>query len=180
LLADAVNQERGEANLYAYIVRRLLTALVVLIIVTIVIFVVMRMLPGDPILLFLSQDVVTAFTADEIAAARHEYGLDKPIMVQYLNWISGVLHGDLGVSIFRRSKVTEEIATALPVTLYIGLLAWIISHAIAVPAGIICAIKRGKWIDTVITVLANIGITAPQFWVGISELAANLRIYFTL
>jgi len=153
--------------LYAYIVRRLLTALVVLLLITAVVFIVMHLLPGDPILLYLSQDTVTAFTAEEIVAARHEFGLDKPVIVQYLNWLSGVLHGDLGESIFRSTKVTEEIGNALPITLYLGMLAWVISHVIAIPAGVICAVKRGKWIDTILTILANIGITAPQFWVGI-------------
>jgi len=153
--------------LYAYIVRRLLSALVVLLLITAVVFIVMHLLPGDPILLYLSQDTVTAFTAEEIVAARHEFGLDKPVIVQYLNWLSGVLHGDLGESIFRSTKVTEEIGNALPITLYLGMLAWVISHVIAIPAGVICAVKRGKWIDTILTILANIGITAPQFWVGI-------------
>lgn len=153
--------------MYAYIVRRLLTALVVLLLITAVVFIVMHLLPGDPILLYLSQDTVTAFTAEEIVAARHEFGLDKPVIVQYLNWLSGVLHGDLGESIFRSTKVTEEIGNALPITLYLGMLAWVISHVIAIPAGVICAVKRGKWIDTILTILANIGITAPQFWVGI-------------
>lgn len=153
--------------MYAYIVRRLLSALVVLLLITAVVFIVMHLLPGDPILLYLSQDTVTAFTAEEIVAARHEFGLDKPVIVQYLNWLSGVLHGDLGESIFRSTKVTEEIGNALPITLYLGMLAWVISHVIAIPAGVICAVKRGKWIDTILTILANIGITAPQFWVGI-------------
>jgi len=139
----------------------------VLLLITAVVFIVMHLLPGDPILLYLSQDTVTAFTAEEIVAARHEFGLDKPVIVQYLNWLSGVLHGDLGESIFRSTKVTEEIGNALPITLYLGMLAWVISHVIAIPAGVICAVKRGKWIDTILTILANIGITAPQFWVGI-------------
>ena len=153
--------------MYAYIVRRLLTALVVLLIVSAVVFIIMHLLPGDPILLYLSQDTVTAFTTEEIITARHEFGLDKPLIVQYLNWLSGVLHGDLGESIFRSTKVTEEISAALPITLYLGTLAWVISHIIAIPAGVICAVKRGKWIDTILTITANIGITAPQFWVGI-------------
>ena len=151
----------------AYIIRRLLLALVVLILSTLVVFVIMHLLPGDPILLYLSQDAYSRFTPEELTNARHEYGLDKPVIVQYFNWLWGVLHGDLGKSIFRNTKVTQEIGDALPVTLYTGILAWVVSHMIAIPAGIICAVKRGKRIDTVLTVLANIGITAPQFWVGI-------------
>lgn len=151
----------------AYIIRRLLMALVVLILATFIVFIIMRMLPGDPILLYLSQDAYSRFTPEELATARHEFGLDKPVVMQYFDWLSGILHGDLGKSIFKSTQVTDEIKDALPITLYMGLLAWIISHVIAIPAGIICAVKRGKWIDTVLTVMANIGITAPQFWVGI-------------
>ncbi len=151
----------------AYIIRRLLVALIVLVIATFIVFLIMRLLPGDPILLYLSQDAYSLFTPEELAAARHEYGLDKHVVLQYFDWLAGILHGDLGKSIFKNTKVTEEIGDALPITLYIGFLSWIISHILAIPAGIICAVKRGKWIDTVLTVIANIGITAPQFWVGI-------------
>lgn len=151
----------------AYIIRRLFMALVVLILATFIVFIIMRLLPGDPILLYLSQDAYSRFTPEELATARHEFGLDKPVVLQYFDWLSGILHGDLGKSIFKSTQVTDEIKDALPITLYMGLIAWLVSHVIAIPAGIICAVKRGKWIDTVLTVMANIGITAPQFWVGI-------------
>jgi len=153
--------------LSAYIIRRIVLSLIVLVFATFLVFVIMHMLPGDPILLYLSQDAFSKFTPEELAAARHEFGLDKPIVIQYINWLSGVLHGDLGKSIFRHTKVIDEIGDALPISIYIGILAWIVSHLIAIPAGIICAVKRGKWIDTVLTVFANIGITAPSFWIGV-------------
>jgi peptide/nickel transport system permease protein len=139
----------------------------VLVFATFLVFVIMHMLPGDPILLYFSQDAFSKFTPQELAAARHEFGLDKPIVIQYIDWLFGVLHGDLGKSIFRNTKVIDEIGDALPISIYIGILAWIVSHLIAIPAGIICAVKRGKWIDTVLTVFANIGITAPSFWIGV-------------
>ncbi len=147
--------------------RRLILAIVVLMLAPLVVFVIMHMLPGDPILLYLSQDAYSKFTPEELTTARHEYGLDRPIIVQYFDWVWGVLHGDLGKSIFRNTRVTAEIGDALPITIYTGILSWMVSHLIAIPAGIICAVKRGTWIDTVLTVLANIGITAPSFWVGI-------------
>jgi peptide/nickel transport system permease protein len=153
--------------LSAYIVRRLFLALIVLILATLVVFVIMHMLPGDPVLLYLSQDAYSKFTPEELAAARHEYGLDKPIIVQYFNWLSGVFQGELGKSISKRTRVTQEVGEALPISIYIGIVAWIISHALAIPAGVICAIKRGKWIDTILTIMANIGISAPVFWAGI-------------
>lgn len=118
-------------------------------------------------LLFISQDKYAQITPEELDAARHQFGVDRPILVQYFDWLSGLAFGDLGKSIFTGTPVIQEIARALPISLYLGILAWIFSHVIAVPAGVICAIRRGKWVDTVLTVLANLGITAPTFWVGI-------------
>jgi len=140
---------------------------VVLIIATAIVFLIMRLLPGDPVLLYISEDEFSTVTAEELAALRHEFGVDKPIFAQYIDWVTGLVRGDLGTSIFIGTKVTEEIGASLPITLHLGAVAWIVSHIIAVPVGIICAVRRGKWIDTVLTVMANIGITAPVFWVGI-------------
>jgi len=134
---------------------------------TCVIFVIMHMLPGDPALLYLSQDAYSKFTPAELESTKHELGLDKPVLVQYFNWLAGVVQGDLGKSIFRKTKVTSEISNAFPISFYLGSLAWVISHAIAIPAGIVCAVRRGKRIDTVLTIVANIGITAPSFWIGV-------------
>jgi len=153
--------------LSTFIVRRLLLAVVVLILVTLIIFFLMRLLPGDPVLLYISQEHYSRITPEELAAARHHFGVDKPIIVQYFNWISGLSHGDLGRSIFSSATVSEQIGSALPITIHLGLLAWIISHVIAIPVGIVCAARRGTWVDTLLTILANLGITAPTFWVGI-------------
>lgn len=153
--------------MFAYIIRRLIVSAVVLLLVTLIIFLIMHLLPGDPVLLFISQERIEQITPAELAAARHQYGVDKPLMVQYFEWLGGLARGDLGNSIFSGGPVSDEIARALPISLYLGLLAFVFSHAIAVPAGIICAVRRGKWTDTVLTVLANLGITAPTFWVGV-------------
>lgn len=151
-----------------YIIRRAIQALIVLQLVTLVVFLLMRMLPGDPILVYVSQDSWSrANTPEEVDAIRRQFGTDRPLYVQYVDWFSGVLRGDLGDSIFSGSTVNEEIRRALPKTVYVGSIAWIIAHLIGVPAGIICAIRQGKWQDNVLTVLANAGVTAPIFWVGI-------------
>jgi peptide/nickel transport system permease protein len=145
----------------------LVLAVVVLLVVTLVVFFLMRLLPGDPVLLYISQDQFSRVTPEELAAVRHQFGIDRPIIVQYFYWVSGLLHGDLGKSIFSSATVSEQIGSALPITIHLGILAWIISHLIAVPVGMVCAARRGTWIDTFLTVMANIGITAPAFWVGI-------------
>ena len=152
----------------AYIIRRAAQAIVVLLLVTLIIFALMRYLPGDPVLLYISQDEWSRMTSqEEIDALRHKFGTDRPIPVQYVDWLGGVIRGDLGDSIFLGTKVTKEIARALPKTLYVGLVAWIVAHLFGIPAGIICAVRRGKWQDTVLTLTANVGMTAPIFWVGI-------------
>jgi peptide/nickel transport system permease protein len=155
-----------------YIIRRLMQSLLVLLIVTIIVFLAMRLLPGDPILMYLTMRDVEGSTQEQIDALRKEFGLDKPWVVQYAEWISGVVRGDLGKSILHRGSVTTEIIRRIPITLHLGALAFLISILLGIPAGIISAIKRGKWLDTVVTLLANLGITVPIFWLGI------LLIYF--
>jgi peptide/nickel transport system permease protein len=97
---------------------------------------------------------------------RHQYGLDKSMIVQYFDWLGGVFHGDFGRSILNHVPVADEIFRRVPITLNIGLPAFILGIIFGVPAGIICAIRRGKSIDTLVTTLSNIGITIPVFWLG--------------
>ena len=151
----------------AYIFRRLLQGLLVLILVTIFIFLIMRLLPGDPLMLYIAEKELEGISAADIDALRHKYGLDKPLAIQYFDWIGGVLTGDLGESILQEEMVTTLFKERIPVTLNMGILSILISITFGITFGLICALQRGKWPDTVFTVIANIGITAPQFWVGI-------------
>jgi peptide/nickel transport system permease protein len=150
-----------------YIIRRLIHAISVIFLVTIIVFFTMRLLPGDPILLLVTATEQQEYTEEQIVKLRHEFGLDKPLIFQYFEWISGLLHGDLGMSILNRQPVLQELLRRLPITLHLGVLAFIIGHIIGVPAGIISAVRRGSWIDNVVTTLANLGITVPNFWLGI-------------
>ena len=151
----------------AYIVRRLIQGLIILVIVTILVFSAMRFLPGDPLMLFIAQNQLDTLTPKQMEAFRHEFGLDKSVPAQYIDWISGVFKGDLGTSIFYREKVATLIGERLPVTFYLGIIAFLISSIVGTTAGVICAVRRGKWLDTTVTVLANLGITTPSFWFGI-------------
>jgi peptide/nickel transport system permease protein len=150
-----------------YITRRLVQSVIVILLVTIFVFVGMRMLPGDPIYMLFNPNQVQNFTADEIQRIREEAGLTKPLMAQYFEWLGNVFKGDLGKSILTKQPITVDLYKRIPVTLYIGLLALIISIVIGVPMGIISAVRRGSWLDTLVTTLANIGITIPIFWLGI-------------
>jgi peptide/nickel transport system permease protein len=130
------------------------------------VFLAMHILPGDPIYMILSSNEINTFTEEQLQEMRHEYGLDKPVIVQYFDWIGGILSGDFGKSILQSFSPLKLIGDALPITLNLSLLAFVISLVIGIPAGIVCAIRRGTWIDTTVTILANIGITIPIFWLG--------------
>lgn len=156
----------------AYIVRRLMQSLLVIILVTFVVFIVIRLLPGDPILLYLSSQQMESLSPEELEETRAEFGLDKPLPVQYVDWIGDLFHGDLGTSLYYHEDVSKLLTWRAPITFHLGLLAWIFSHILGFIAGALSALRRGRWIDTVMTLLANLGITIPVFWLGI------LLIYF--
>lgn len=150
-----------------YIIRRLIQAMIVLVIVTSLIFLVMRLLPADPLMLYIAENELTGFTPEQMEALIHEWGLDKPLPVQYYEWISGVVTGDLGESIIFKAKVSDIIAERLPITLHLGILSFMLSSIAGILAGVVSALRRGTWIDNTITPLANLGITTPAFWIGI-------------
>ncbi len=150
-----------------YISRRLIQAVIVLIIVSLLVFVVIRLLPGDPILIYLSQEEMETLTQEEVDRTRHEFGLDRPLMVQYLDWVADLFRGNFGTSLFYRENVGTLIAERLPITLHLGLIAFVLSGLLGITAGMLAALRRGRWIDTLMTVLANLGITVPVFWLGI-------------
>jgi len=133
----------------------------------------MRLLPGDPLLIYIGQQAtMQAMPPEQIEKLRIEFGLDKPIMEQYFLWISGVVHGDFGRSIFYHEKVSTLLAERLPVTLYIGALALFFGAIPGILIGHWAGVKRGKWPDKIITPITYIAITVPVFWLGI------LMIYF--
>jgi peptide/nickel transport system permease protein len=151
----------------SYIIRRVGQSLIVILIVTIMVFVGMRILPGDPIYMLFNPNQIQAMTQDEINKIRHDTGLDKPLVEQYFVWFGGVLRGDLGHSILNKRPITEDLNKRIPITGYIGVLSFILAAIIGIPAGIISAIRRGTWLDTIVTTIANIGICIPIFWLGI-------------
>lgn len=149
-----------------FIIRRLIQAAIVLLLVTLIVFLAMHLLPGDPIYMILTSAQMTNFTKEQVETIRHEYGLDKPIMVQYVNWMAGIFRGDFGMSISQYRSPLDIMSRVGPKTLDLSLCAFFVSLILGIPAGVICAIRRNTWIDTVVTVLANVGITIPIFWLG--------------
>lgn len=157
----------------AYIVRRLIMAFIVIVLLTIFVFFIIRLLPGDPLLIYVSQsNELAAMPYEMIEKLRHEYGLDKPVIVQYVNWVWGVLRGDFGTSTFYNEDVGVLMLERFPVTLLLGVLGLIVSTVFGVSAGVLAALRRGKWVDTLVTPVSYVGVTIPVFWLGI------LMIYF--
>jgi peptide/nickel transport system permease protein len=150
-----------------YVVRRLLLSLIVVILVSVLVFSAMRLLPGDPIYMLFNPNQLQSMTAEQLAMIRHEAGLDRPLVVQYFSWIGGVLHGDLGKSIMSQTPISVDLGKRIPVTAYLGIWAFAIGTCIGIPLGIVSAVRRGTWLDTLVTTIANLGITIPTFWLGI-------------
>jgi peptide/nickel transport system permease protein len=151
----------------SYIVRRLMHAVLVVLIVSLLVFLLMRLLPGDPILMYVASGDLQSISKEEIAHLKHTLGMDRSLVVQYLDWLKNAVQGDLGKSLLYKYDVLGEIGHRLPITLYLGLIAFVIGCIIGPLLGIISAVRRGKWVDTLVTVIANVGITAPPFWFGI-------------
>jgi len=150
-----------------YFIRRLLMGVVIVVLVSMMIFLIMRLLPGDPLMLYVSQNEMGSLDPAQMEVLRHKFGLDQSLPMQYINWISGAVRGDFGLSIFYNQEVGTLVKESLPVTFHLGILAFILSGVLGITAGVICALRRGTWIDNLVTLLANIGITIPSFWAGI-------------
>jgi peptide/nickel transport system permease protein len=146
-----------------FIIRRLVQTIVVLVIVSFFSFLLIHIMPGDPAATMLGLDA----RPEQIEALRHELWLDRPFLVQYGHWANNVLHGDLGVSLMYKDPINGLISARLPITLYLSLLAFVISTFLGILAGIICAIRRGGILDQLISLNANVGIAIPVFWLGI-------------
>jgi peptide/nickel transport system permease protein len=151
----------------AYIIRRLIWALIIIIMLTLAIFFAMRLLPGDPLMIYIAQSQISNIGPEALAQLRAEHGLDKPILVQYFNWVSRVLQGDLGRSVFHNEEVGKLIAKRLPITAHIGVLSFIVATILGTLSGLLAGLRRGKLADQIVTPLAYVGVTVPIFWLGI-------------
>lgn len=160
----------------AYVVRRLLLMVPVAFLVTIGVFMLIHLTPGDPALILLGEDR----TPQAIAAIHQQLGLDKPLYVQYLIWLGRLLHGDLGRSITTHEQVTGAILDRLPATLELGIVSLVWSLLVAIPLGTIAAVRRGSLIDQLATGLTVAGVSIPNFFIGIVlifVLSVSLRLF---
>jgi ABC-type dipeptide/oligopeptide/nickel transport system permease component len=151
-------------SLLAYVFKRLLIGIPIVFFVTIILFYIMYILPGDPIKILLAGERVTP---ERIEALRREWGLDQPVHVQYFYWLSRVVRGDLGISIVARQPVTLLISQRLPYTLALMLTSILLAYTIGVLTGLVAALMRGSLVDTALSTMAIVFYSIPGFWLGL-------------
>jgi len=148
-----------------YIIRRVLQAIPVLWVVVIIVFLLLRLSPGDPATAMLGN--IPGVTKEIIDQVRSELGVDKPLVVQYVNWQIDLFKGDFGQSYYNKVSVTTLIAQRLPKSMELAVVALAIALPFSLGAGILAAVKRGTWIDHAATAFVTAGIAIPGFWLAI-------------
>ena len=147
-----------------FLSRRLVDAVPVLIGVSVLVFLMVHLLPGDPATIMLQG---APATAEDIANLRHQLGLDEPIPVQYATYMGRVLRGDFGTSIHTRRSVTKEIGSVFPATLRLALASMAIAMTLGTVLGAIAAMRQNTWLDTFSMSTALFGVSMPDFWIGL-------------
>ena len=147
----------------AYLGRRVLVAIPTLLLVSIFVFTLQKLLPGDPVLVLAGEER----DPEVLKFLREKYRLNDPVIFQYFYWLGGVLTGDMGISLRTNQPVTTLIAQKLPVTIQLGVMSMIFAFLVGIPAGILSAAKKGTWTDYVANIIALSGLSIPNFWLGI-------------
>lgn len=147
----------------AFIARRMLIAVPTLLMVSVFIFLMQKLLPGDPVLAMAGEER----TPEILNYLREKYHLNDPLHVQYFHWITGAVSGDLGISLRTNQPVLTLVVQKLPVTIQLAIMAIVIAVVIGIPMGIISAVKKGTTLDYVANVVALSGLSIPNFWLGI-------------
>jgi peptide/nickel transport system permease protein len=146
-----------------YLVRRSVGTIPVIVLITLLVFVLLHLTPGDPATLLIPPEA----TAADVAEARHRWGLDQPVYLQYLSFLSSAARGDLGQSFRYAEPVTQLIGSRLPATAELATLAVLIAAALAIPLGVVAGARPNSWLDNLGTTLGLFGISMPSFWFGI-------------
>jgi peptide/nickel transport system permease protein len=159
-----------------FMIKRLLAAIPVLILVTVLSFSMIHLIPGDAAVVAAGENA----TAEQIAETRAQLGLDQNIVVQYFSWVGNLMSGDFGTSLLSSHKNIDAILEALPVTLSLAFVALSWSLVVGVLAGVMAGLRRGTWIDRTLTGLTTLGISMPSFWLGllfVTFFSLQLRLF---
>ena len=147
-----------------YVARRVLQGLLVLWLVSLAIFSLVRILPGDAVIMQLDQ--AAAPSPETLARARQELGLERPFLAQYRTWITGALHGDLGRSLITRRSVTSELGKRISLTSHLAVMSIVVDLLIALPIGVLSAVKQDTASDYLARFFAVLGLSLPDFWLA--------------
>lgn len=150
-----------------YIVKRLLIAIPTIFGVTVLIFLIMRALPGDPLTVFMDPQQLVALSDSERAAIMGELGLDRPLAVQYLNWAGNAMKGDLGSSFLRGDPITDTLKRRGAISAEIGIFSIMLAWLVGLPVGILSAMRPNSMADTVTSTLSVLFLAIPGFWLGL-------------
>src|ERR1700724_1000521 len=161
--------------MYRYIINRVLLTFPTLIVAAALVFVLMRLIPGDICLVRLGSGG-TSFTQSALAACHAEIGIDRPWILQFLDFLWGLARLDFGKSMWSGKPVIVEIATRFPISLEVALMATVIAVAIAIPLGTISALKQNTWVDLVVRTFSIAGLATPAFWLGIVSILIVLDV----
>jgi peptide/nickel transport system permease protein len=151
--------------MWTFVVRRLLYAIPTLLGISVIVFLITRLAPGDPIRLYTFGALNV--TEEDIQGLRAYYGLDKPLAIQYVTWLAQAIRGDFGVSLIYHQPALGLLFERLGATLQLAFTALFLQLAIGIPLGVMAALRRGTWVDNVIRVFGVIGHAVPQFWLGL-------------
>jgi peptide/nickel transport system permease protein len=154
--------------LQRYVIRRLLISVPILLGITVMVFIMINLAPGDPVLAMLNPEA--KFTADDLAILRHQYGLDRPLPVRYAIWLRAVLNGNLGRSMLYKEPTTALIAWRLPPTIQLMGAALLISFTLGTTIGIFTAVKQYSLADLLLTPLAYVWVSAPGFFAALTAI----------
>jgi peptide/nickel transport system permease protein len=150
---------------WTYVIRRLLYAIPTLFGISVIVFLITRLAPGDPIRLYTFGALNV--TEEDIQGLRAYYGLDQPLAIQYVNWILKVVRGDFGMSLIYHQPALGLLFERMGATLQLAFTALFLQLAIGIPLGVMAALRRGSWVDNVVRVFGVIGHAIPQFWLGL-------------
>jgi peptide/nickel transport system permease protein len=162
-----------------YIMRRLAIAVPTIFGITVLIFIAMRVLPGDPLAMIGSLGQSTReLTEEELASARASLGLDQPLHIQYLRWLGDIARGDLGYSFWTSEPLIDQVLRRGPISAEIAILAVIISWVAGVPVGLLSAMRRNSWLDNLARVGVTMAMAIPSFWIGLIMVLLSVRLFY--